>query len=67
MSVLYYMYFDLVSRMFQILPLPAQNNIISSVWYMAEKYGVDKKHASYVEKMSISLFDKTWNYHKLGD
>lgn len=45
----------------------AENDIISSVWYMAEKYGVDKKHASYVEKMSLSLFDKTWKYHRLGD
>ncbi|MDR3601007.1 MAG: HD domain-containing protein [Desulfosporosinus sp.] len=44
----------------------AENDIISSVWYMAEKYGVDKQHASYVEKMSLSLFDKTWKYHKLG-
>ncbi|HZK53949.1 MAG TPA: exopolyphosphatase [Desulfosporosinus sp.] len=44
----------------------AENDIISSVWYMAEKYGVDKKHASYVEKMSLLLFDKTWKYHRLG-
>ena len=45
----------------------AENDIISSVWYMAEKYGVDIKHAAYVEKMSLSLFDKTWKYHRLGD
>jgi len=45
----------------------AKNDIISSVWYMAEKYGVDRKHASYVEKMSLALFDKTWRYHRLGD
>jgi exopolyphosphatase/guanosine-5'-triphosphate,3'-diphosphate pyrophosphatase len=42
-------------------------DIISSVWYKAEKYGVDKKHASFVEKMSLALFDKSWKYHKLGE
>ncbi|MCB8814895.1 Ppx/GppA phosphatase family protein [Desulfosporosinus shakirovi] len=44
-----------------------ENDIISSVWYMAEKYGVDEKHAAYVEKISLELFGKTWKYHKLGD
>ena len=46
---------------------PAEYDIISSVWYMAEKYGIDKKHASYVERMSLALFDKSWKYHKLGE
>lgn len=45
----------------------AVDDIISSVWYMAEKYGVEKKHATYVEKMSLLLFDKTWKFHRLGE
>ncbi|MDA8442839.1 MAG: HD domain-containing protein [Peptococcaceae bacterium] len=48
-------------------PLQVENDVISSIWYIAEKYGVDKKHASFVEKMSLSLFDKSWKYHKLGN
>ena len=60
--------YGLIDKLYEIpRKTNAENDIISSVWYMAEKYGVDKKHASYVEKMSLSLFDKTWNYHRLGD
>lgn len=60
--------YGLIDNLYNIpKTLPPENDIISSVWYMAEKYGVDKKHASFVEKMSLSLFDKSWQYHKLGD
>ena len=60
--------YGLIEKLYEIpRKTNAENDIISSVWYMAEKYGVDEKHASYVEKMSLSLFDKTWKYHKLGD
>ncbi len=43
------------------------NDIISSVWYIAEKYGVDKKHASCVEQTALSIFDQTWKLHRLGE
>lgn len=45
----------------------SKNDIISSTWYLAEKYGVVKKHAAFVEKMSLSIFDQTWKLHKLGE
>lgn len=42
-------------------------DIISSVWYIAEKYKVDKNHASFVEKISLSIFDQTQRLHKFSD
>jgi exopolyphosphatase/guanosine-5'-triphosphate,3'-diphosphate pyrophosphatase len=60
--------YGLIDKLYEIpRKTYAENDIISSVWYMAEKYGVDKKHAAYVEKMSLLLFSKTWKYHRLGD
>jgi exopolyphosphatase/guanosine-5'-triphosphate,3'-diphosphate pyrophosphatase len=60
--------YGLIDKLYEIpRKTNAENDIISSVWYMAEKYGVDKKHATYVEKMSLALFEKTWKYHRLGD
>lgn len=43
------------------------DDIINSVWYIALKYGVDKKHGKQVEKISLSIFDQTKKLHKLGD
>jgi exopolyphosphatase / guanosine-5'-triphosphate,3'-diphosphate pyrophosphatase len=62
------MLYDLADEMFD-LPRKnvALNDIVSSVWYIAEKYGVEKNHAAYVEKMSLEIFDKTWKWHHLGD
>lgn len=44
-----------------------QKDIISSVWYIAKKYGVIKSHAAYVEKLALEIFDQTGRLHKLGD
>lgn len=41
-------------------------DIISSVWYIGSKYGINKPHASFVEKISLSIFDQTYKLHKLG-
>lgn len=43
------------------------NDIISSVWYMGEKYQIDKNHAIFVERFSREIFDHTMKLHKLGD
>ncbi|MBU3112544.1 Ppx/GppA phosphatase family protein [Clostridium lacusfryxellense] len=43
------------------------NDIISSVWYIGEKYQIDKEHAIFVEKFSLEIFDHTKRLHKLGD
>lgn len=43
------------------------NDIISSVWYIAKKFGVDKRHASHVEKMALSIFDQIKKLHRLGE
>lgn len=45
----------------------SQNYIISSVWYIAEKYRINKKHAAFVEKIALSIFDQTKKLHKLGE
>lgn len=34
------------------------SNIINAVWKIAKKYSVDKKHASYVVKTALSIFDQ---------
>ena len=43
-----------------------QKDIISSVWYIANKYGLEKQHASVVAKMALSIFDQTARYHRLA-
>ncbi|OAA83576.1 hypothetical protein [Clostridium ljungdahlii] len=45
----------------------SQNYIISSVWYIAEKYRINKRHAAFVEKIALSIFDQTKKLHKLGE
>lgn len=60
--------FDLVEELFDSPgKRTSQNDIISSVWYIAEKYGVEKAHAAYVEKISSEIFDKTYKWHRLSD
>jgi len=55
----------------EILNIPRKkeliDDIISSVWYIGEKYHIDKKHAIFVEKFSLEIFDHTKRLHKLGD
>lgn len=43
------------------------DDIINSVWYIALKYGVDKKHGKQIEKISLSIFDQTRKLHKLSN
>ncbi|WP_055667423.1 exopolyphosphatase [Desnuesiella massiliensis] len=43
------------------------NDILSSVRYIASKYGVDENHAKVVENLAITLFDSTVPIHKLGE
>jgi exopolyphosphatase/guanosine-5'-triphosphate,3'-diphosphate pyrophosphatase len=42
------------------------NDIISSVWCIGKKYGINKPHAAFVEKISLYIFDQTYKLHKLG-
>jgi len=55
----------------EILNIPRKkeliNDIITSVWYLGEKYQIDKEHAIFVEKFSLKIFDSTKRLHKLGD
>lgn len=41
------------------------DDVISSVWYIANKFGADKKHAQQVERLALSIFDQTWKLHRL--
>lgn len=43
------------------------NDIISSVWYIAEKYGVNPLHSAQVERISHYIFNCTKSIHKLGE
>lgn len=42
-------------------------DIISSVWYINEKYKSNKKHTSYVEQTALKIFDFTRKIHRLDD
>ncbi|WP_446898352.1 Ppx/GppA phosphatase family protein [Clostridium sp. LBM24168] len=43
------------------------NDILSSILYICNKYKINKTHANYVEKISLSIFDQTLKIHKLGE
>lgn len=40
-------------------------DIIDTVWYIAEKNGVEKNHASHVAKLALSIYDQTRSIHRL--
>lgn len=42
-------------------------DIVSSVWYIAKKFGVDRPHSAQVAKLSLSIFDQTLSLHRLGE
>lgn len=42
------------------------SDVISSAWHIGEKYRIDVKHASYVEKIALHIFDETRKLHKLS-
>ncbi|AGK98051.1 HD domain-containing protein [Clostridium pasteurianum] len=43
------------------------HDIISSVWYIGKKYGIDKEHSERVKDLSLAIFDKTKRFHRLGN
>lgn len=43
------------------------HDIITSVWYIAEKYKVEKEHSAYIEWIALTIFDQTWRIHRLGN
>ncbi|MEL1136309.1 exopolyphosphatase [Desulfitobacterium sp. THU1] len=43
------------------------NDIISSVWYIANRFGTDKKHVKQVEKLALAIFDQTRRLHRLDN
>lgn len=45
----------------------ADNDIISSVWYIGKKYSIDEVHARYVEKLALSIFDQMERIHMLTE
>ncbi|MDP4143018.1 MAG: HD domain-containing protein [Bacillota bacterium] len=44
-----------------------KKDILSSVWYIGEKYGIDKYHCKHVEKLAIFIFDHIGKVHRLGE
>lgn len=42
-----------------------ENDIISTVWHMGEKYDIDKEHTQTVKKMALRIFDCTRKVHRL--
>lgn len=60
--------YDLSEELLQIdRRKESENHIISSVWYIGEKYRINKKHAAFVENIALSIFDQTKKLHKLGE
>lgn len=53
----------------KLLNSPSYRNrdIITSVWKIARKYGIEKKHASFVTKMALTIFDQTRKVNLLTD
>lgn len=47
--------------------LEAIEDIISSVWYIGKKFGIDEIHSQQVEKLALSIFDQTKKVHKLNE
>lgn len=43
------------------------NDIVTSVWYLANKFDVDVTHATHVEKLALSIFDQTTDVFKTGE
>jgi len=43
------------------------NDILSSVWYLADNYSIDVVHCKYVENIALSIFDQTLKLHKMSN
>ncbi|MDF2502690.1 HD domain-containing protein [Clostridium sp.] len=43
------------------------HDIISSVWHIGEKYGIDKEHSERVKEIALDIYDKIKKFHRLGD
>lgn len=43
------------------------NDVISSVWFIAEKYNINKSHSKFVRNIALSIFDQLKSLHKLGE
>ena len=43
------------------------DDVISSVWYIGEKYSIDEAHCRHIEKLCMSMFDQTIKIHRLGE
>ncbi len=60
----------LVDMVDELLDTPGRHeaigDIISSVWYIGEKYFIDKEHCRYIEQHSTSIFDQMSKIHRLG-
>ncbi|WP_026884561.1 HD domain-containing protein [Clostridium akagii] len=44
-----------------------ENDVISTVWHMGEKYSIDKEHAQIVKRLALKIFDCTKKVHRLGN
>ena len=42
-----------------------QNDILSSVWYLASRFGTDQAHARHISELASSIFDQTKSLHRL--
>lgn len=43
------------------------DDIISSVWHIGKKYGVDMEHSEKIRQLALNIFDNTKKFHRLGD
>ncbi|AHM56713.1 Ppx/GppA phosphatase [Peptoclostridium acidaminophilum DSM 3953] len=40
-------------------------DVLSSVRYIADRFGVERRHSEYVERMAVSIFNQTKKLHRL--
>jgi len=43
------------------------NDVISSVWFIGQKYSIDQVHCAHIEKLALAIFDQTSSIHRLGE
>jgi exopolyphosphatase/guanosine-5'-triphosphate,3'-diphosphate pyrophosphatase len=59
---------DIAEKLFEMPEkIESFNDIISSAWYIVDKYGVNREHAAFVQNIALSIFDQTLKLHKLEE
>ena len=67
-SLRYGMLIDMISRKYNTKKKEVfYEDVISSIWYIGQKYGIDTEHCKNVEKIALSIFDQTLKIHRFKE